>query len=138
MGINKNYTLEGLIDNKPQLLRSLDGINFKVEIGNMKVPEYGIADVDFDSGYTNFELIYVDPLHGEISVYKTPLKSAASQVVQIPAGVAIYSGKYNAVVEIDRKSTTAPWEVGRSWLLWISWYPVKRASIDRNTIGSME
>ena len=59
-------------------------------------------------------------------------------MVQIPAGVAIYSGKYNAVVEIDRKSTTAPWEGGEEGgFLNLSMVSGEEGIvIDRNTIGS--
>ncbi len=105
MGINHEYTLGGLINNEPQVLRSIDGINFKVDIYNNRVPEYGIADVDFESENTFFELLYDPPYGGSsVSVYRTSLKAAASQVVQIPAGAAIFSGHYHPQVFIDRKS----------------------------------
>jgi hypothetical protein len=105
MGINHEYALEGLVNNEPQVLRSLDGLNFKVEIDNVKHAGYGIADVDFESPNTFFELLYDPPYGGSsVSVYRTPLKAAASQVVQIPAGAAIFSGHYHPQVFIDRKS----------------------------------
>lgn len=127
MGMNPDYTLEGLLDNKPQVLRSFGGNNLRIDIANIKAPDYGIADVDFDSEYTYFELVY-DEYYGNC-VYKTPLKAATSQVVQIPAGVDLSTGKYFLQVSVDRKSVDGADSIDYGLMLTPVW-------IDRSTINS--
>ncbi len=74
-------------------MRSLDGVKLKVELENLKMPDWGTADLAGIYVQIDREYYAWDPMddcwmpYYDDSLYTTTLPAVASQVFEIPAGV---------------------------------------------------
>ncbi|MGE5578982.1 MAG: immunoglobulin-like domain-containing protein [Bacillota bacterium] len=89
-------------------VQSLDGVKIEVKLKNLKMPEWGTADLaGIDVEILRTTHVYnagIDKwqFHQEPSpIYTTRLPAVASQVFEIPAGVCNESGLYNIKMSVQ-------------------------------------
>ena len=108
-------------------VQSLDGVKMLVELENVKMPDWGTADLAGIDVHIYYEGTWGSP--GSDEVYSTRLPAVTSQIFEIPAGVSDKSGLYSIVM---RAQSLAEWAGSGKSLIQTE----VRAYVEKATVGS--
>jgi hypothetical protein len=95
-------------DNGLKYLDSIDGAEIEIEIKNLIEPGWGVEDVNFDSSNTYLSLQLIsspDPDAKPGELYSVKLRPLSKQTFKIPAGVAVYTGRYAIWLDVEAKAS---------------------------------